>query len=181
MADEIVKGLPELKAALLGVAPKLRVRALRIALTAGARLVQRAAKANAPVLSPTAPAVIKGIRKPGVVRRAISVRSSKTARAAGNVGVFVNVRPAKGARYKTASQFKAFGVKVRTRYKVRSSQRGTVNDPWYWYFLEKGTKRMRAAHFLQRSASALPAALEAFIKSIKPAIEKLNRPKAPAP
>jgi hypothetical protein len=175
-------GLPDLKAALAGFAPKLRVRALRNALAAGARVVQKAARAGAPVISPGAVAVRKGYRKPGTVQKAISVRTSKLARRAGDVGVFVNVRPAKRA------------------------QRGgkSPNDPFYWLWLEfgrattskgrravgkrgrvrvlrSGSGAIRPIKFLQNAAGKLGEALQVFTKTIGLQIAKLNKPKAPAP
>lgn len=179
-----VKGLPDLREALSGIVPKLRVRALRNALTAGARLVQRAARAATPVLKLTTrtgqAAYRKGYRKPGTVKQAISVRQSKVARRQGNVGVFVNVRPAKGGA------------------RVAKSHR----DPFYWRWLNfgwnprgpgggtkarlahrklTGAKRKPGAEFVQAGARMLSAALAEFTKRIGPAIEKLNKPKAPAP
>lgn len=160
MISAKISGIPDLRAALAGIVPKLRRRALRNALAAGARLVQLSARAATPVLNPSALAVRKGYRTPGLVRKAINVRTSKVARRRGDVGVFVNVRPAKrGAR----------GAK-------------NPNDPFYWRFIEFGTVNgTRAWQFLQRSANVLPAALEVFKKTIGPAIDKLNKPKAPAP
>ncbi len=155
-----VQGIPDLKRELAGIVPKLRKRALRNALAAGAREVQREARAATPVISTSSLAVRKGYRAPGTVRKAISVRTSKLARRAGDVGVFVNVRPAK------------------------SGARGAKNprDPFYWRFLEFGTLNgTRAWGMLQRGAQKLPVALQVFIKTIGPQIEKLNRPKAPAP
>jgi HK97 gp10 family phage protein len=159
MIDVKVLGIPELKAALNSIVPKLRVRALRNALAAGARLVQRQARAATPVLSAGSLAVRKGYRTPGLLRNSISVRTSKLARRRGDVGVFVNVRPAKrGAR-------------------------GAKNplDPFYWRYIEFGTAKLRARQFLQKGADALPLALEAFKRAIGREINKLNKPKAPAP
>lgn len=160
MIEAKVTGIPDLKSALAGVVPKLRVRALRLALAAGARAVQSAARQRTPVISASSLAVRKGYRKPGTVQKAISVRTSKLARRAGDVGVFVNVRPAeKGLR----------GAK-------------SPNDPFYWRFIEFGAAgRSRAYEFLQHGASKLPQALEIFKAKIGPAIQKLNRPKAPPP
>lgn len=183
MIEAKVTGIPDLREALRGIVPKLRVRALRNALAAGARVVQRAARAATPTISASALAVRKGYRKPGTVRQAISVRTSKTARAAGDVGVFVNVRPAKGARFATR-RASFLGLKVRQRVQVRASRRGakSPHDPYYWRFLEFGTATgTRAFGFLQRGAERLPEALQVFIAKIGPAIEKLNRPKAPPP
>lgn len=182
-----LEGIEAAKAELRAVAGKLRVRALRNALAAGARLVQREAQRMAPVLKTTtyggASALRRGVRKVGTVKKAISVRTSKLARKRGDVGVFVNVRPAK------------------------SGSRGAKNpnDPFYWRWLEfgwnpgggdksrAGKRRRRAmnrqglakqkpgAKFLTGAAKMLPAALQVFLAKLRPAIEKLNKPKAPAP
>ena len=178
-----VTGIPDLREALSTLVPKLRVRALRNALAAGARVVQKAARAATPVISASALAVRKGYRKPGTVREAITVRTSKTERRAGNVGVFVNVRPAKGAKFKTERR-SLLGLKYRVRRQVRTSQRGAKSpkDPFYWRFLEFGTKTGTAKFgFLQAGAKLLPQALQVFIAKIGPQIQKMNRPKAPAP
>jgi hypothetical protein len=183
MLSAKVTGLPDLKEALATLVPKLRVRALRNALAAGARLVQASARAATPVISPGALAVRKGYRKPGTVKKAISVRTSKLARRNGDVGVFVNVRPAK------------------------PGQRGArnPNDPFYWRFINwdinpanfdssaagrrerrrlnstGGPKRRPGAKFLERGATRLGDALALFISKIGPAIARLNRPKSTAP
>ena len=155
-----VSGIPDLKAALAGIVPKLRVRALRNALAAGARVVQREARAQAaPMLSAASVPVRKGYRKPGTVSKAISVRTSKISKRKGDVGVFVNVRPAK------------------------RGQRGAKNpnDPFYWRWLEFGAKHMQGRGFLQAGAQRLGEALQVFKRAIGPQIAKLNKPKAPAP
>lgn len=178
-----VQGIPDLKEALQGIVPKLRVRALRNALAAGMRLVQRKAITEAPALPVTALAVRKGYRTPGLLKKRMSVRSSKVARRAGDVGVFVNVRPAKGATFKTTT-YRLAGLVTRTRRQTGASQRGAKNpnDPYYWKFVEFGTKTgTKAAKFLQQGAQQLPAALQVFLSKIGPAIQKLNKPKAPAP
>lgn len=179
MIEAKVVGIPDLREALRGIVPKLRVRVLRNALAAGARVVQKAARGATPVISATDLMVQKGWRKPETVRKAISVRTSKVSRQEGNVGVFVNVKPAKGAKYRTTRG--AFGVKTRTLQ--RASQRGakSPNDPFYWRFLNFGTEKARPFGFLEKGAEQLPQALRVFVAKIGPAIEKLNKPKAPAP
>lgn len=149
MIETTVTGLPDLKRALADLVPGLRRRVLRNALAAGARVVRDDAKQRAPVLQPTLRAPY---RTPGTVKKAIVVRTSKVARRRGDVGVFVNVRPAlKGAR----------GAKSKT-------------DPFYWRFLEFGTRFMAARPFLQPAAARLGQALAAFTKSLGPAIARLN-------
>ena len=159
-----ITGLPELKKALAEIPNKLRVRALRNALAAGARVVQKEARRLTPVLKLSTLsgryAFRKGYRKPGTVRKAISVRTSKVARRGGDVGVFVNVRPAK-----------------------RGARGGrNPRDPFYWRWINFGTASgVRAFRFLEAGASKLPNALQVFIAKIGPAIQKLNTPKAKAP
>lgn len=150
MIDAKVRGIPELKAALAGLVPKLRRQALRNALAAGARVVRDEARRRAPVLQPTMRAPY---RKPGTVRKAIVVRTSKAARARGDVGVFVNVRPA------------------------RRGQRGAKNpnDPFYWRFVEFGTKHIAPRAFLQAGAKRLTEALQKFKAVIGPQIDKMNK------
>ena len=158
-----IAGLTEAIATLKALPDKLRKRALRNALAAGARLVRDAAKTKAPILSASSPAVLKGWRKPGTLKKAITVRTSKQARRQGNVGVFVNVRPAKGAVFRKGKQ-------------VKASQRGakSPNDPFYWRFVEFGTKRAPERKFLQAGAQQLGQALDAFQKAMRVAIAKIN-------
>lgn len=150
-ADVKIEGFDELARKLRELAPAMRKRVLRNALSAGARLVRDQAKRNAPVLSLSGD-LKAPYRMPGTVRDAIRVRSSKVARKAGDVGVYVNVKPAKGA---------ARGAKSRT-------------DPFYWSFLEFGTKNMSARSFLRPAAAKLDAALDVFKTQVGRWIEKVN-------
>lgn len=168
-----ISGIDDLKRALAEIAPQLRKKVLLSALRKAARVVSGAARAAAPVLSRPHP-----YRTRGLVKRRISVRISKVARRAGDVGVFVNVKPAPGARFKTTrSSF--LGIKTSSRTLVKKSQRGaqSATDPYYWRFLEFGTRKMRARPFLQPAADKLPEALAVFEAEVIPAIEKLNRRK----
>ena len=183
-----IKGLDELKKALRALPDKLRRQALRNALAAGGRVVRDEAKALAPVLQKpiVRKATGKTLRKPGTLRDAIRVRTSKQARKAGNVGVFVNVQPPT----------------------KKSGKRGadSPDDPYYWRWLEFGrsgrggrsgagvrVSRVRgqnvavrrrvkravgpipAMRFLQRAAGKLPLALSKIEKSLGPAIHRMNR------
>lgn len=142
-----IRGFDALAAKLREIPKAMRKRVLRNALSAGARIVRDDARRNAPVLSAPAP-----YRTPGTVKKAIVVRSSKVARRAGDVGVFVNVRPAKsGAR----------GAKSKT-------------DPYYWRFVNFGTAKMAARPFLTKAAARLPAALTVFQEAVGKWIAKVN-------
>lgn len=162
----VIRGLPDLREALRSLPDKLRRRAARNALAAGARVVRDAARAQAPVLREPLKAPF---RKPGTLRQAISVRTSKLARRSGDVGVFVNVRPLKRG---AVSAFKSA-----TGLRAAKNPR----DPFYWRFLEFGTRFMTARPFLAPAAQRLSDALRVITARLGPAIDKLNRPKAPAP
>lgn len=180
MADDILiklNGIDELKAAVRAIPDVLRKRVLRNALAAGAREIRDAAKAAAPVLR-----VPSKRRRPGTIRENVTVRTSKTARQAGAVGVFVGVRPLRGAR---------------TR-KLGTAGSSNPHDPYYWWWQEFGwtpghrksrsvsAKRMPRKHaaprkipgrrFITSAAnSAGERAIETFMKAVVPQIEKLNQ------
>jgi HK97 gp10 family phage protein len=167
-----VRGIADYKAALLGVVPKLRKRAVLDALKAGARIVQKEARRNTPVL-----ARATRTRTPGTLQRAISVRLSKVARQQGNIGVFVNVRPLPGNKYRNVRV-----GSTRARILVKRSQRGAnnPNDPFYWRFVNFRTSKFRGVGFLESGARKLGDALTAFEAYLGPRLAKLNtNPKDP--
>lgn len=181
MADEIVQltGFDDLATKLRAITPALRKRVIRNALAAGGRLVRDEARRNAPVLQLSG-AMRAPYRKAGTVKKAISVRTSKRDRRDGNIGVFVNVKPAKGANK---------GAKSRT-------------DPFYWQWLEfgwtpangprkgraaaQGRRARRAAtkagaarqipgrQFLRSGVRRLPDALRIFQSAVGTWIDKTN-------
>lgn len=166
-----VEGIESLKASLNGLPDKLRKKVLMSALRKGAAIVRTTARAVTPVLKELVP-----YRTKGLLRKKLSVRVSRMSKSAGNVGVFVNIRPAEGTQY---VKHKVMGVKYKTV--KRESQRGATSpiDPFYWRFVNFGTKKrnkLPAAKFLEAGAAALPQALEIFEREVVPAIEKFNRP-----
>lgn len=151
-----LEGVDKLKAALRDVAGKIRTKAVRGALREAAKVIQAQARSTAPVLSKPSP-----YRNPGTVKKRIAVRASKFARKAGNEGVYVNVRPLRGK-----AQNKRFG----------KAGAKNPNDPFYWRFLEFGTKFMKARSFLRPAADSKGAeAIKKFMDAVIPQIEKLNR------
>jgi HK97 gp10 family phage protein len=171
----VVTGLANLKTNLQGLPEKLRRKVLVKALKAGAKVVLQAARQAVPVLATASP-----YRTPGLVKKRLTVRTSKAARQAGMVGVFVNVKPAEGAKYRTTSVRRVAGLKITERKLKKASQRGAKSklDPYYWRWLEFGTKKMTARPFLKPAADRLPEALAAFEASAIPAIEAINKPGA---
>lgn len=162
MADGMVvklEGVEDLKRALAEASAAIRKKAVRGALREAGKVIQSAARSAAPVL-----AVPTKTRKPGTVKRAIAVRASKFARKAGDEGVFINVRPIGTSKARVARLGKAGAA--------------NPNDPFYWRFLELGTKKMAARPFLKAAADSKgEEAIEKFMHSVVPQIEKLNQRK----
>jgi HK97 gp10 family phage protein len=149
-------GIEQLTASLRSLPDKIRKRAVRGALRIAARVIRDDAKSRAPVLQQSIPQ-----RTRGTVKRRISVRPSKFARQAGNEGVFIGVKPLRG--------------KTDTRKFGKGSARNP-NDPFYWRFLEFGTRKMGARPFLGPAArSKGEQAIARFLKEVVPQIQKLNR------
>lgn len=158
MADTFsikLDGVEDLKQALAEAAATIRTKAVRGALREAGKVIQAAARASAPVLK--APTVR---RNSGTVKKNILVRASKFARQAGDEGVYINVRGIRG--------------KARVRKLGRGGAKNP-NDPYYWRFLEFGTRKMAARPFLRPAATSKgPEAIQKFMDSVVPQIEKLN-------
>lgn len=162
MAGEFVRltGVDDLKAALRALPRQMRTKVLRGALRSAAKVIQGEAKAKAPVLAQSTPYRIRGL-----VRRSITITNSKLARRRGDVGVFVTVRRSREARN-------------RGMYSTLSRKRVRPNDPFYFKFLELGTKHMKARPFLGPAFRARATqAVQAFERGVRPEIDKLNRRK----
>lgn len=176
VSDFVVKveGLSDLKAALGDIAPQLRKKVILSALRKAARIPLLAAKQAVPVMGSELASKVP-YRTAGLLKSRLMVRTSKAARSAGNLGVFINVKPAAGAKYKTT---RSGGAVVSRRLKS-FSQRGAYSkyDPFYWRFVEFGTKKMGARKFIQPAAETLPQALQVFMAEVIPAIERFNRRK----
>jgi hypothetical protein len=178
VADLRITGLANATQVLRALPAKLRQRALRNSLAAGARVVRNESRRRTPVLKRTtlagASALKRGIRKVGTVQRAIAVRTSKANRRAGDVGVFVNVKP------------------------LKNGSARNPNDPYYWRWIDKGwnparggerttrAARRRAqaagrtasakpgAFFMRAGAAKLPEALRVFETTLAPQVQRFQ-------
>jgi len=132
MAGEVIRisGLEDAQRALAELPRKLRFGAVRKALRASGRVIQTEARARAPVLQTATKYRIRGL-----VRRSIAVRASRLARRRGDVGVYVTVRRLTGKQI-AAGKAAGFGAGRNPR------------DPFYFRFLEQGTRKMAARSFL---------------------------------
>jgi len=148
-----LKGVEELKRSLEQVPDKLKKKGLLKGLRLAGNLVRDTARRSAPVLQTPTP-----YRKKGTVRKNIVVRTSKYARKAGDLGVFVGVRPLRGVRTK----------------KLGAAGARNQNDPFYWWFLEFGTKKMSKRPFLADGAKKLDQAADIVIREATAAINQIN-------
>ena len=171
-----IEGLGRLKSQLTNLTDQLRRRVLRNALTAGAREIRDTAKRSAPVMS-LGTSLKAPYRKPGTVKDAISVRTSKRDKKQGDVGVFVNVKPLPGNKYKRVKTQTAFRGVVTSYKLIKKSERSAQNpnDPYYWRWLEFGTKKMAARPFLQKAVDQMPKALSIFEGALGKWINKVDK------
>lgn len=175
-----LEGVDELKRALADVAKQIRTKAVRGALRQAGSIIKKQAQSNAPILKSPTPN-----RKPGTIRRNITVRASKFARRNKDEGVYISVRPLRGSRQK----------------KLGKAGANNPNDPFYWRFLEFGTKAyvikptkgkkflkfggsfarsvkhpgIAAQRFMTRAADHRgKEAIAVFMREVIPQIEKFN-------
>ena len=114
MASNVeILGIEKLKFALENVEKVLRTRVVRESLKLGAKAVQKEIRKNVPLLKKNSKTKT---RTRGLVKSKVSVRPSGVDKRKGNIGVFVNVRPAKGASLGATSK----------------------KDPFYWKFINYG-------------------------------------------
>jgi len=163
MVDSVtakIHGLDDLKRVLDELPKQLRRKVVLGALRKAARVPLQAARQVVPVMS-SADAAKAPYRTPGLIKRRLMVRASKSSGRAGNVGVFINVKPLKTAAIRG---FRRIGGK--------SSQNPV--DPFYWKFVNFGTRKMQKTDFMAKAADALPQALEVFKAQIAPVIQWWN-------
>ena len=133
MAETIkVHGLQELSQTLMKLPAELEKRVIMGALRAAGQTIRKEAMARAPILQEPDPR-----RRAGTLRKSISVRRVK-----GKVAVYVGVFGLSGKRM---AAFKAGG-----------GTKGANNpdDPYYWKWVEYGTKKMAARPFLRPAFEA---------------------------
>lgn len=132
-----VKGLRELGLKLRELGDKVERQIADAALRQAANVIRDDARQKAPVL-----AIPTKYRKPGVVKRAIVSKKGRAPK--GQRKMVVGVRGLTGAAIR---KFKASG----------GAAAQNPNDPFYWYFLERGTSKMAAKPFLRPAFDATNA------------------------
>lgn len=154
-----VEGIERLKAKLAEMTPIIRRNYARKALLKGAEVVRKVAASPGVVPVLGNPIYRRGvlIRKPGTVRDAIKTRTSKDTAKTGDVGVFVNVAPARGA----------------------DRGKNSPSDPYFWRWIHFSTKRNNTPRpFLLVGAAQLEGqALTEIKKSLGVDIQSMDQGK----
>lgn len=140
-----IDGLAALDQALAQLPQKIRGRPLRAAVSAGARVVQKEARARVPV-------------ETGLVRDRIRVMGMKQAQSNARAESVVGVR----------------------RSSKSKKTKDKATDPFYWRFIEFGTKFKPARSFLRaafeaKRDEAVAVIKERLAKRIEVEAEKLRR------
>lgn len=154
MAEIEIKGLRELRAAMLALPAKLDRRILNAALMEGAKLIRDDARVRAPVLKQADPR-----RRAGVLRQAVRAQAGRPDPGM-TATVIVRVKPL------TKSQVRKFKAGQRKKGQ-RVSGADNPADPFYWRFVEFGTSKKPAEPFLR---PAFEAKKEAAAQAIVPAL-----------
>lgn len=156
MAETVkIEGLDDFKRDLAELAGDLKRRVVRSALRDAAKPMHKAMVAAAPELKKPHP-----YRLPGTLKKSILVKASKRFNGkSGEIGVFVAVRKRKG-----------LGGKASARNPF---------DPFYWRFVEFGTKKMAARPFMGPAFDAhAQGAINIFKARLKTRIDKANTRKS---
>jgi len=175
MADNVeLKGLDGLENALKSLEKKMRTKEVSAMLIKGAEAVKAEIKKNAPVMRGGAKKNKTKTRTAGLIKRRVSIRRSNIDKKEGNIGVFVNVKPAKKENR---------GAKSRL-------------DPFYWSFINQGwtpgnrqkktskkkvrtvkkpTYSIRGKKFMQSGAPKLSESLQIIERLFMIFIESKNR------
>jgi HK97 gp10 family phage protein len=153
--EYLIKGVEALRQRLIEMTPKIRRTFGYKAMRRGGEAVRELAASPGVVPVLAQPKYVRGqlVRKPGTLRDNIKVRKSREDTREGNVGVFVNVKPAKG----------------------ENRGANSPNDPYYWRFVHFGTRYMRARPFLTIGAQQLEGeALRRISAELGVGFEQLN-------
>lgn len=168
MASNVeILGIEKLKFALENVEKKLRTRVVRESLKLGAKAVQKEIRKNVPLLKKDSKTKT---RTRGLVKSKVSVRPSGVDKRKGDIGVFVNVRPAKGASLGAKSKKDPFYWRF-INYGWSPGNRKKKNKKGKLRTVKKAFYSIRGARFMESGATKLPESLKIieyeFVKFIR--------------
>jgi HK97 gp10 family phage protein len=138
-----VEGLAELRAALRELPQRIARNVLRGAVSAGAAVIRKEAKARAPLYTGK---VAEGHPPPGTLKRAIYQKQINELSSLTNQVFFVGVRHGK-------------------KYQKQGKKGDKSQDAYYWRWVEFGTSKMAARPFMRPAFEAKKNEAVAAIKT----------------
>jgi hypothetical protein len=168
MGDRVelkVAGFDAVRTQMLALPEKIRRGvALRILKKAAEPILAKAV-AETPRLRADVYSKGKLYRRAGLLKSSLKVRTSKDAKADGDVGVFINIVPLKKAAI--------------SNFKLATGRKGAENpnDPFFWRFNMFATRKNKnPSRFLQKAGETLVAvALPIITAELKAYFERLNK------
>ncbi|TNH06328.1 hypothetical protein FHQ27_12080 [Testudinibacter sp. TR-2022] len=162
-----ITGLSELKKATNALEKKVvnhQKTAIRRGLNAGAKELKNAIKPHVPVLASST-----RFRKSGTLKK--SVRHETTIARSGNSGktkIFIS------DKNKTSSVISRKRNRRDAKGRLRTGPiKVYLNDPYYWYMVDRGTVNMRGRHFMKKGEDRASAALETVKRTVENEIKKV--------
>lgn len=166
-----IKGLKDLDEELKVLPMKIQKGILAGAVAKGATVFRDAAAGSAPVASKQH-YFYPYVRKSERLRRIASrLRGERKARGRSASAILItpgNVR--RGIRAFRTRDTSATGLEI--KYLIGPAKKkaaGAVNDPWYWRFLEFGTRHLRERRFLR---TAFTANIQKVIEVVRQELER---------
>jgi HK97 gp10 family phage protein len=161
MAAEIIHGLGELTANFKKLSADITQKTAFQMVVAAGGVLRKEAKALAQA---------QGLRKTGALIKNIAIKREKGT-PPGTVQYNLGVRHGKDL---------GNGKKV-IKYLARSKRNGRIitkrkNDPFYWHFLEFGTKHIRASHYIEGAlANRRTEAIHAMEVKLQQVLDKAGK------
>ena len=162
-----VEGLRNLQTAIAGLGIKVERSILRASL----------ARAMVPATRAIRRATYTTIkRRTGLLQRGIRARVIRATQPAGRVaaGVFMG-KATKGfvSKLRTSGKLRQYKRKGSGRFKVGAGMLTDIDEPFYWRFIEFGTRRMKARPYIAAAfQAAAPEMLATFKREVAKGIER---------
>lgn len=176
MVDDVeLKGLDGLENALKSLEKKMRTKEVSAMLTKGAEVVKAEIKRNTPVMRGGAKKNKTKTRTAGLIKRRVSIRRSSIDKREGNIGVFVNVKPAKKENRGSKSRLDPFYWSFVNQGWSPGNRQKTAGKKKRPRIVKRATYSIRGRKFIQSGAPKLSESLQIIERLFMIFIEGKNR------
>jgi len=175
MADNVeLKGLDGLEDALKSLEKKMRTKEVSAMLIKGAEVVKAEIKRNTPVMRGGAKKNKTKTRTAGLVKKRVLIRKSSVDRRQKNIGVFVNVKPAKKENRGAQSRLDPFYWSFINQGWTPGNRQKTAGKKKKPRIVKQATYSIRGRKFMQSGAPKLSESLQIIEKLFMIFIESKN-------